>query len=76
MRNYELQSIEDMLCDFITSNNIATMQEIELVTCIVGYSEHTLNEILYTRTGYHNYEQAVCDYEGTVELNDYYNIIH
>lgn len=36
---------------------IATEEEIDLVTTINGYSEETLNDILYARTGYRTIEQ-------------------
>ena len=36
---------------------IATEEEIDLVTNINGYSEETLNDILYARTGYRDIEQ-------------------
>ena len=36
---------------------IATEDEIDLVTNINGYSEETLNDILYARTGYRDIEQ-------------------
>ena len=36
---------------------IATDEEIDLVTNINGYSEETLNDILYARTGYRDIEQ-------------------
>lgn len=42
---------------------IATEEEIDLVTSINGYSEETLNDILYVRTGYRDiaqFEEAEC----------------
>ena len=36
---------------------IATEEEIDLVTNINGYSEETLNDILYARTGYRDIAQ-------------------
>lgn len=36
---------------------IATEEEIDLVTNINGYSEETLSDILYARTGYRDIEQ-------------------
>jgi hypothetical protein len=49
----------DKLWDFITVNEIATDDEIRLVTNINGYNEETLNDIIYARTGYRDYEQCV-----------------
>lgn len=63
------------LWDFITDNNIATDAEISLVTNINGYSEDTLFDIIYARTGLRSIEQ--CYDEGyfiTNEIRDYYNI--
>lgn len=37
--------------------NIATEAEIQLVTDINGYTEEALLAILYSRTGYRNFEQ-------------------
>lgn len=45
------------LSDFIEQNNIATNSEITLVTHINGWSEESLNDIIYERTGYHDAQQ-------------------
>lgn len=42
---------------YLIENNIATKEEITLVTKINGYTGETLNDILYARTGYRNFEQ-------------------
>ena len=47
----------DMLYDQIIDCNIATEKEISLVTSINGYSVDTLNQILFSRTGYRTWEQ-------------------
>ncbi len=47
----------DILFDELVDMMVATEEEIKLVTCINGYSEETLNNILYARTGYRNLEQ-------------------
>jgi len=44
---------------FLINNGIATKEEINLVTNINGYTAKTLNDILYTRTGYRNIEQLM-----------------
>ena len=36
---------------------IATDEEIELVTSLNGYTEETLDDIVYVRTGYHDLEK-------------------
>lgn len=36
---------------------IATDEELQLVTSINGYNIDTLNDVIYVRTGYHDIEQ-------------------
>ena len=48
---------KDEIFDFLTGNGIATEDEVRLVTCINGYSETSLNDILYARLAYHDVEQ-------------------
>lgn len=43
--------------DFITEREIATSEEVTLVTKINGWNAESLNSIIYTRTGYHDVEQ-------------------
>ena len=65
----------DKLWDFIVNNSIATTEEIKLVTDINGFKEETLNDIIYARTGYRDYEQCVDDnYAGDADLDVYYGI--
>lgn len=45
------------LWDLIIEYNIATDDEIRLVTSINGYNMESLNDIIYVRTGYRNIEQ-------------------
>lgn len=47
----------DELWDYIVERDIATVEELKLVICINGYSEKTLNDILFARTSYRNIEQ-------------------
>ena len=42
---------------YLIENGIATEDEIILVTKKTGYSQETLNNILYVRTGYRSFEQ-------------------
>jgi hypothetical protein len=54
--------------DYIELNGIATNEELRLVTCINGYNEKSLNDIIYARTGYHSVEQ-IEECEGEDETN-------
>ncbi len=69
-------SIEDLLYDFIVENHIATTDEINLVTDISGWSEGTMNDIIYARTGNRDYEQCTLDDYCyiTPELDRYYGL--
>jgi hypothetical protein len=43
--------------DYIVESNIATEEELCLVTSINGMNEESLNSVLYARTGYRSIEQ-------------------
>lgn len=45
------------LWDFILEYSIATQEELELITCINGYREDVLCDVIYARTGYRSMEQ-------------------
>ena len=45
------ESIEAMLWDFIVDNNIATEDEVGLVSDINGLNEQTMTDIIYSKTG-------------------------
>lgn len=47
----------ELLWDNIVYYSIATQQELSLITCINGYNEETLNDVIYARTGYRSIEQ-------------------
>jgi len=49
--------------DWIVEMGFATAAELTLVTCINGYTESTLNDVLFTRTGYRS-RQQLKDCEG------------
>ncbi len=67
------ESIEAMLWDFIVDNNIATEDEVRLVTAINGLNEETMTDIIYAKTGLRSYEQCKDEgYSGTDELDSYY----
>ena len=45
--------------DFIGEWNIATEEEIQLVTKINGWNEESLNDIIYVKTGYRDMDSVV-----------------
>ena len=47
----------DYYWDFLVINEIATTEELQLVTNINGYSKESLNSVLYARTAYRDLEQ-------------------
>lgn len=56
----------DQAYDFLTDFELATEQEIDLVTKINGYSMEQLENILYVRTAYRCFEQY-----SECEMSDY-----
>lgn len=72
-------NLESLLYDFIVDNNIATVDEVELVTNINGYSEESLNDIIHCRTEYHDVPQLyACEPEGyyfSDELLEEYDLL-
>lgn len=67
------ESIEAMLWDFIVDNNIATEDEVRLVSDINGLNEGTMTDIIYAKIGLRSYEQCKDEgYSGTDELDSYY----
>ena len=70
--------IENLIYDFIRDNEIATEEEISLVTNICGYNEKALNDIIWCRTAYHDAKQCYeCEPENfylSDELKDYYGL--
>ena len=49
------------LWEFLLNYGIATQAELELATCLTGYNEKTLNDVLYLRTGNRSTEQYLHD---------------
>ena len=45
------------LWDLLIESNVATEEELQLVTAINGQNITTLNDVLYVRTGYRDWEQ-------------------
>ena len=58
--NYTIEQIWDLLLQY----NIATENELQLVTTINGYNIDSLNDILYARTGLRNIEQLLEEIKG------------
>lgn len=57
--------------DYLEEMEIATGEEIQLVTDINGWSEETVNDILFARTGYRDLEQYT-EYEDKDTYNEYF----
>ena len=55
----EIKMTKDEMWKNIVDCGIATDDELSLVTCINGYSEETLNDVVYARTGYRDLEQYI-----------------
>ena len=49
----------DYVWDRIIELDIATEEELSLVTAINGYNEEALNDIIYVRTGYRDIVQLM-----------------
>lgn len=54
MNEFTLFDVWHMIVD---TYNIATDEELELITCINGMNIEALNGVIYARTGYHDIEQ-------------------
>ena len=52
---------KDEMWDYLINHGIATEDEIQLVTDIVGYTEEAFTDILYARTGYRSFDQMEDD---------------
>ena len=58
--NYTNGQVWDLLLQY----DIATENELKLVTTINGYNIDTLNDVLYARTGLRSIEQMINEIEG------------
>lgn len=58
--------------DYLIENDIATREEIDLVTGINGYNEESIDDIIFYRTGYQDIEQYL-ESEDEDTYNEYYN---
>lgn len=57
MKENEIEKI----WDYLVESEIATEEELDLITCINGYSVETLNDVIYARTGYRSLDQLIND---------------
>lgn len=57
--------------DYLLDTNIAEEQTLEVVTSINGYNKQTLNDVIYTLTGYRDIKQFL-EYEDTETYNLFY----
>ena len=51
-----MRTVEE-IWDILVEHNLATTEELELVTQINGYSKQSLDDVIYARTGYNDIEQ-------------------
>lgn len=58
MRNYDLKDIDDVW-SILVDYEIATEEELKLVTDINGYNMETLNDVIYVRSAYRDIEQLI-----------------
>lgn len=59
--DYTIEQFWDLLSQY----NIATENELQLVTTIKGYNIDTLKDVLYVRTGLRNIEQLLDEIQGS-----------
>ena len=48
--------------DFLIDNEIATEDELRLVTDVAGFNDETMEAVLYSRTGYQDFDQWIEEY--------------
>ena len=58
--NYNIEQVWDLLLQY----DIATENELKLVTTINGYNIDSLNDIIYARTGLRDIEQLLDEIKG------------
>lgn len=66
----------DTIYDYLIDNDIATSEEIDLVTYINGNNVTSLLDILYVRTGFTSWIQLEDEEDGSDEESLLYDIIH
>lgn len=65
-----MERTKEQTWDYLIENQIATEEELKLVTCINGYNEDSLLSVLYARTGYRSIDQIEGEDEEETEDND------
>lgn len=50
-------NIVNEMWDRLIEDGIATEEELQLVTDIVGFNEQAMLDVLYSRTGFRNFDQ-------------------
>ena len=53
----------EKIWDYLIDNEITTEDELQLVTDVAGYSDRTLEAVIYARTGYNDLEQLMEEIE-------------
>lgn len=66
----------DTIYDYLIDNEIATSDEIDLVTYINGNNVTSLLDILYVRTGFTSWIQLEDEEDGSDKESLLYDIIH
>lgn len=54
----------EQMHDYLVECGIATEDEVSLVTSINGYNKESMEDILYSRTGYRDFDQLLEEMEG------------
>lgn len=57
----------DQAWDYLLESGIATEAELQLVTCLNGYSLEVLQDVLDVRAGYKNFNQLIDEDEDEEE---------
>lgn len=52
----------DEIWNYLVETGITTQEELELITCINGYNEETLNDVIFARTGVRDIESLKEEY--------------
>ena len=58
------------LWEMLVHYELFTDSELELLTDINGFSVETLNDALYARYGYRDYNQMMSEYEEELEMEE------